>query len=754
MNAPRVHQLLAAFTAAIGAALPAKSQTPTAPPLPPAASIKTASAAASLLRDLYFKQEYYDGIALGDSLVKKFPRDSRLTAWHVANIAVVGQTRRADSMTAKTDSTSRDPWLLAARSFSRHNPPVSSKSANDEAVRLARRAHALAPGENDFVWLVANDMYAIPGYPSHGGAPVVAYIDSVSTPESRSIEVNILRANALYSSQPFNPGASAPPDTASQNAALRMYAAVRKQDSTNYMGFYDGAARLRTKDDALALSLAKRAVEIAPRSGNARRAYWSLIDAQRGPTVADKRATIAADRAAFLAVADSAPWALDVASSAMRFTTKEPSTAIDDRILARYPKTTWAENVMLTRANEWHDSLSAARDSARPGPKSDSVVVRRRYIDAMEAFINKPWVADPSTRDRAVFSLFFEVGEDSTYPAPKLITLVHQLVGASSSGAPSFRYGDGARALSNRKLELPYAEQLAREGLKHNASYINDFPAYTFTSVGDQANTLDMDNASLYDQLGWALYSAGRLADGEKELKHALELTKKNVNIYFDLGRVQTAEGQDDEAELTYAQGMSLRVRGVNPNKAELARLYEKKHGSVDGWDRYIAALEEKERATRRARILANRDTAARVVPGFSLADLAGRTVNSDSLRSQTVVVNFWGTWCGPCVAEMPELQQFYDKYKNDKSVAIFTISNDKDLAELRDWMGKRKLTIPTLFDDGYVAKLAAIQAFPTTWFIDNTGKIQFKAVGNSGALVDEWSWRLEATKSGPVVQP
>ena len=52
---------------------------------------------------------------------------------------------------------------------------------------------------------------------------------------------------------------------------------------------------------------------------------------------------------------------------------------------------------------------------------------------------------------------------------------------------------------------------------------------------------------------------------------------------------------------------------------------------------------------------------------------------------------------------EMPELQQFYDKYRNDKSVSIFTISNDKDLAELREWMAKRKLTIPTLFDDGFV---------------------------------------------------
>jgi peroxiredoxin len=102
----------------------------------------------------------------------------------------------------------------------------------------------------------------------------------------------------------------------------------------------------------------------------------------------------------------------------------------------------------------------------------------------------------------------------------------------------------------------------------------------------------------------------------------------------------------------------------------------------------------------------------------------------------------------------MPELQQFYDKYRNDQSVAIFTISNDKDLNALRDWMAKRKLTIPTLFDDGYVNNMAQIHTFPTTWFIDKDGKVQFAAVGNTGALLEEWGWRVEATTAGRVVQP
>ena len=136
--------------------------------------------------------------------------------------------------------------------------------------------------------------------------------------------------------------------------------------------------------------------------------------------------------------------------------------------------------------------------------------------------MDKPWVADPATRDRAVLSLFFEVREDSTYPAQKMTKLVHQLVDAQSGGAPSFRYGEAAGVLSNRKLELPYAERLAREGLKHTASYLNEF-GYFFSSVGEQADALDASNASLYDQLGWVFYATGRLTDRRARIKHALD---------------------------------------------------------------------------------------------------------------------------------------------------------------------------------------------------------------------------------------
>ncbi|MGH9884057.1 MAG: redoxin domain-containing protein, partial [bacterium] len=533
-------------------------------------------------------------------------------------------------------------------------------------------------------------------------------------------------------------------------------ATARAADPSSYTARLDGSVRLQMTNEAEAMALVREAIAIAPRSTNARLVYWRMLSGERGKTPAERKDALLADRASFLAATDSAPWALSAALSSTRSTAgREPvAVTIEDRILARAPKSRWAEEVLLGRVNQWRDSLFAARDSTRPGPKSDSNVVRKRYLAEMEAFLDKGWVANTQTADQAASSLFFEVREDTTYPAAKLVAVVKRLVGSRAWGAPSFRYGEGARALANRKIELKYAESLAREGLKHTNAYINEFPGYFFNSIGEKADALDGSNASLRQNLGWTLFEQGRLADADTEVTRALDLTKKNVNIYYDLGRIRAAQGHDDEAELLYAQGMSLRVRGVNPNRRELERLYQKKNGSIEGWEKYISALEEKERQTRRDKILAKRDTAAKVVPGFRLPDINGKVVDSDSARGQYLVVNFWGMWCGPCVAEMPELQQFYEKYRNDKSVSIFTISNDKDLAELREWMAKRKLTIPTLFDDGYVSKGAQIHTFPTTWFIDKDGKVQFSAVGNTGALVEEWSWRLEATKNGPVIRP
>jgi thiol-disulfide isomerase/thioredoxin len=282
------------------------------------------------------------------------------------------------------------------------------------------------------------------------------------------------------------------------------------------------------------------------------------------------------------------------------------------------------------------------------------------------------------------------------------------------------------------------------------------YPDGAFSSMGEREEAMFAADAEARDARGWIYFKEGRFAAADSEFDRSLDLSKKSAITYYHLGRLRASQGRADDAELAYAQGMTVRYRGTNPNRRELEAIYRTNHGSMDGWGSYLATLEDKERASRRAKILETQAKAPTAHKPFQLVSLDGKTINSDSLRGRHLVVNFWGTWCGPCVAEMPELQQFYDKYRGDSSVAVLTISNDKDLQELKDWMAKRKFTIPTLWDGadpGYTAS-TAVAAWPTTWFIDREGKVQFTTRGNSGALVEEWSWRLEAMRERRLTVP
>jgi thiol-disulfide isomerase/thioredoxin len=114
----------------------------------------------------------------------------------------------------------------------------------------------------------------------------------------------------------------------------------------------------------------------------------------------------------------------------------------------------------------------------------------------------------------------------------------------------------------------------------------------------------------------------------------------------------------------------------------------------------------------------------------------------------KVVVINFWGTWCGPCVIEMPELQEFADRFRADPEVLLLTINNDEDPDEVREWMAEREYDFTVLLDDGYVME-SGVRVWPTTWFIDREGRIVFEQVGASAALLEEFTWRVEALKGG-----
>ncbi len=117
--------------------------------------------------------------------------------------------------------------------------------------------------------------------------------------------------------------------------------------------------------------------------------------------------------------------------------------------------------------------------------------------------------------------------------------------------------------------------------------------------------------------------------------------------------------------------------------------------------------------------------------PGFRLRSLAGGETALDSLRGKVVVLNFWATWCPPCVEEMPSLERLY-RTLGPEGLAVVTVACDEDEADVRRFVTEHGLTLPVLRDPG--GRVAAddyrTTGYPETFVLDRAGALLRHTVG------------------------
>ena len=131
---------------------------------------------------------------------------------------------------------------------------------------------------------------------------------------------------------------------------------------------------------------------------------------------------------------------------------------------------------------------------------------------------------------------------------------------------------------------------------------------------------------------------------------------------------------------------------------------------------------------------------AENTMPSFSCTTNQGNTFNMDE-TTKPVFINFWATWCGPCVSEMPDLQELYDEYK-DKVDFIFINCGDGE-SEINEFLenSETKYTFPIGYDfDNDLSIKFNVQAIPTTYVVDKDKKIVDVLVGsNVKAFYEEY---------------
>jgi len=113
----------------------------------------------------------------------------------------------------------------------------------------------------------------------------------------------------------------------------------------------------------------------------------------------------------------------------------------------------------------------------------------------------------------------------------------------------------------------------------------------------------------------------------------------------------------------------------------------------------------------------------------FRLIDQAGRVVEGSSLKGKVVFLNFWATWCPPCVAEMPDINRLYENVK-DKDFVFVMLSVDEDFNKAKRFAEKRGFSLPIYQAASGIPDVFSGNVVPTTYVIAPNGRIVLKREG------------------------
>ncbi len=241
--------------------------------------------------------------------------------------------------------------------------------------------------------------------------------------------------------------------------------------------------------------------------------------------------------------------------------------------------------------------------------------------------------------------------------------------------------------------------------------------------------------AQFADTYGYILLKQGKTTEALPYLKDAAVITdygEPAMNERY----AQVLAKTNADAELV-ALGQKTIKAGNSNDKLEafFKTAYMKQNGAA-GYDAELADLKKAAAVEAKAELMEK--LINKPAPAFTLMDLDGKSVSLESLKGSVVVVDFWATWCGPCVASFPGMQKAVTNYAQSPDVKFLFVNTWQSEADKKknaaDFIAKKKYTFQVLLDDtDDVVTNFKVSGIPTKFILDKNGNVRFRSVGYNG---------------------
>jgi thiol-disulfide isomerase/thioredoxin len=434
---------------------------------------------------------------------------------------------------------------------------------------------------------------------------------------------------------------------------------------------------------------------------------------------------------------------------------KETITAMEDRLLREYPKSSQAYGIVSDRWEKAHKD---------PEDQTDVAAWEKHDAEYREAL--KGWIQDyPDDTFLQRYAWFYNLPDDNLSEKEGIAAL-DQFLKASADYEPlrSWTLENAAEFLTHHRWQPERAVDLMNQAYALRAkekAHEEQNDDLSDDDAKEQAKGEVESNREFAGALLKAAKQAGKPAVVQSSLRASIEgeapKDKDNLPGYWsNRARLASLDNHKLDALVYYQLFFLTRQEApkawhgrVRDDEMDEARALWKELGGTEA----TLAMWSKTPAGKREELAEGRwEKPTKAIPTFELSDLSGKTWRLKELGGKTLLINLWATWCGPCNAELPHVQKFYEKVKDRTDIQVLTFNIDEDLGLVAPYLKDKGYTFPVLPAYSTVVSLLDGFAIPQNWLVDPHGIWRWRQIGYGGGTDADFEKdvldRLESTKT------